>query len=460
MSILRKFILLVAVLFTLAYGVTVFADVMRGYRSATPVGRLPDGNPIYELNGNAYVVHCLPDGSACGVIYTIPISGTLQHVWLDGAAPTTTFYVRPASETLFHVYVDGAAPTTTIRVESPKGPDLPVVSAAGSEIIPVFITGGVVTLTVQTVAGAAAGVHYSELPASQTLWNVNHLPSVDTNIAEANAALHGPVTSQFPASLTDQWVDATSKALHVNGTAGQTQATHWTPNDGTCVFTSNVTLTCSGFPTTVDDANGTVISIMYYPTGSTFRRVLINGVGGVSMKAAANVITVAGAGTPFAALDTYRVGVQFQQKEHDATTNAGRVSETNPINQQMYSELLIDTTNQSGTAYYPSSSGWSNQGQPNFSITGYFIEATAAITTTFTVECTNDPDATDANAWRAMYGEDWGNNANVNSFSQTGAGTLQVHWVFPKANFRACRFKVVYGDATNTESFYLQHSPL
>lgn len=106
--------------------------------------------------------------------------------------------------------------------------------------------------------------------------------------------------------------------------------THLSPIDGTVANTSSTTITCSAFPFTVDDDNCYVTHIDYYPTGSTYSKRLINGVNGVSMKASSNVITVEGAGTPFAGGDTYNVGVREQKKAYDGINNAQYVSSINP----------------------------------------------------------------------------------------------------------------------------------
>lgn len=128
------------------------------------------------------------------------------------------------------------------------------------------------------------------------------------------------------------------------------QPTHWTPADGAATYTSSTSITCSGFPFTVDDANCTVVAIYYKPTGGNWQTVLVNGNGGVSMVAASNVITVAGAGTPFAASDTYLVGVNYQSKTYDAPNDADAVEVINPDPTQrtdmitLLSAVTADTT--------------------------------------------------------------------------------------------------------------------
>jgi hypothetical protein len=102
------------------------------------------------------------------------------------------------------------------------------------------------------------------------------------------------------------------------------------PQDFTATYTSNVTITITGAPFTVDDSVCFVAKIGYKPTGGRWK-TFQNGVGGISITAAAGVITIAGAGTPFASGDTYRVIIFGQEKAYDPTTDTEKTSEQNPI---------------------------------------------------------------------------------------------------------------------------------
>jgi hypothetical protein len=93
------------------------------------------------------------------------------------------------------------------------------------------------------------------------------------------------------------------------------KATHWSPNDGTVVFTTGVTLTASLFPFTVANASCFISGIAVRKASGQVVEY-INGHDGVSISAAANVITIAGAlGTPFANTDlNYYVYIVYQDK--------------------------------------------------------------------------------------------------------------------------------------------------
>jgi len=108
-----------------------------------------------------------------------------------------------------------------------------------------------------------------------------------------------------------------------------TNAEYQSPYDFTATYTSNVTVTISWAPFTVEDATCTVTDIWYKPT-AWIRTQLTNGWSGVSMTASANVITVAWAWTPFASGDLYKVGIDYQRKAHDANLDVTKVIIQNP----------------------------------------------------------------------------------------------------------------------------------
>lgn len=127
--------------------------------------------------------------------------------------------------------------------------------------------------------------------------------------------------------------------------------THISPVDGAVAYTSSTSVTCSGFSFTVDDTNCYITHIDYYPSGSTYSKRLINGVNGVSMKASSNVITVAGAGTPFAASDTYNVGIRTQNKAFTAPNNWMRVGIGNRDSDKDTADTVAAVTNGTDGTY-------------------------------------------------------------------------------------------------------------
>lgn len=107
--------------------------------------------------------------------------------------------------------------------------------------------------------------------------------------------------------------------------------THWSPRDFSAAYTSNVTITCSGAPFTIADGTCWVAFIYYKPSGGEWQDPLINGNDGVSITAAANVITVAGAGTPFAAADEYFIGVVYDASKVQGSVGHGTTDDGNPV---------------------------------------------------------------------------------------------------------------------------------
>lgn len=223
-------------------------------------------------------------------------------------------------------------------------------------------------------------------------------------------------------------------------------AEYASPYDFTATYTSNVTITITGAPFTVDDTTCVIVGILYKPTAGSWTR-LYNGKNGVSMNASSGVITVTGAGTPFAAGDTYRVAINYQRKAYDSTLDITKTVDQSPDRSSYIQNSLIDTTNvAAGTAYLPSATGFSQDGFKDFSLTGKFIDADGTIT--MTVEITNDEDQVNAD-FIQVYGYDTKNNAVVNSWTVTN-GTLTFAIDFDNLNYSYMRIKIVNDGATNT----------
>lgn len=220
--------------------------------------------------------------------------------------------------------------------------------------------------------------------------------------------------------------------------------THTNPQDFSVAFTSNVTVTVSGAPFTVDDANCRIAWIMYQPSGGNWQSPLVNGVDGVSLTASSNVITVAGAGTPFASGDTYAVGISYQNKGYTLTTNSNRSEEIDPLDEHYLEEELIDTTNvAAATNYYPSSDGQPFGNYNNVSIHG---ETSGGVT--FTVEVKID-DSTDwVDITRAGYRLDDNTTGNASLVDQS------FIMDFDDLHVRHIRIKSVTADATNGVQYH------
>jgi hypothetical protein len=120
-----------------------------------------------------------------------------------------------------------------------------------------------------------------------------------------------------------------------------TIADYKSPSDFTATFTSSTTITLSalsGF--SITDSSQIVYIKVIPSTGDA--QVLVNGSGGVTMTVSSNVITVAGAGTPFASGDVYEVGINALPFEKDPSTQSIKVSQLNNLwNQYTDVETLV-----------------------------------------------------------------------------------------------------------------------
>ena len=98
--------------------------------------------------------------------------------------------------------------------------------------------------------------------------------------------------------------------------------------DFTAAFKTNVTLDIAGTPKTVD--NSKLAQIVVTNAAGIVVRRYINGVNGVAMSITSDVITITGAGTPFATGDKYDVQLNLFDKSKDISSNADLVSEISP----------------------------------------------------------------------------------------------------------------------------------
>jgi hypothetical protein len=110
---------------------------------------------------------------------------------------------------------------------------------------------------------------------------------------------------------------------------------------------------------------------------------------------------------------------------------------------------LVDTTDHATSAgiSYPDDSGLEMEGYRDLSFTGKFI-CGANNTISFTVEGTNDEDATPANRdWISIYAYRSDANTVVNSIACGSAATVTFGWDFDNCNYKYVRVRLVI---TNT----------
>ena len=207
---------------------------------------------------------------------------------------------------------------------------------------------------------------------------------------------------------------------------------------------TSATLTVSGAPFTVDDTNCTVISIMKLASGTWTKYT--NGQNGVSITCASNVITIAGAGTPFANTDiAYRVVVSGQRKGYDPSTNTLMVTEQAPNRAAYVQDSIWDgawATDVSTTF------NLSMDGYKDFSLTGLVVQNTSNIDTIY-IDGTNDEDPGTYD-WVQLYFYDLKSNAMVNSiaFTSTGANGTSFAISIDDCNFSTLRVRYYANNAT------------
>jgi len=121
------------------------------------------------------------------------------------------------------------------------------------------------------------------------------------------------------------------------------------PSDFTATYTSSTTLTLAGVPYTATSPEIAYIKII--PTGGTLAKVFQNGINGVTLTISSNVITIDGAGTPFASGDAYEVGLNGQHKSYDSSLDVTKTIDQSPL-WSRYSDAETLVTAQDLTAAY------------------------------------------------------------------------------------------------------------
>lgn len=135
------------------------------------------------------------------------------------------------------------------------------------------------------------------------------------------------------------------------------------------------------------------------------------------------------------------------------------VTETDPLNDKYVLVNIVDTTNVgAGSTYYPSSTGMSNDGYKDNSITGKLIIGVGN-TITLTVEATNDETLDGSTDWIQIFGFDTKNNTTANSWGVTN-GTLTFAVDFDNINYSRVRFKINSTSNINTAIIKMRRKAL
>lgn len=133
-----------------------------------------------------------------------------------------------------------------------------------------------------------------------------------------------------------------------------TVATHRSPEDFTATYTSSTTITLASLPSSITD-DSQLVYIRVVPSSGD-AAVYVNGSGSVTMRESASVVTISGAGTPFASGDAYEVGLNLQDKAYDDTTDVLKTQEQSPVYDRRTDVTVVEDTPQDVTT------GWVDVG--------------------------------------------------------------------------------------------------
>ena len=157
----------------------------------------------------------------------------------------------------------------------------------------------------------------------------NNIDSLDKTILATNTTVTGGSEvdvikiggSAIDENAGRQMIDTTMLPL----------VTQYSPTHFNSVYTSNVTITLSDVNFTPVDVQ--VKYVIVNPT-SPATAIYIDGVNGVSLTIASNVVTITGAGTPLVNTDTYEVGLLTKNIGDDIALDLKKTEEQAPINEK------------------------------------------------------------------------------------------------------------------------------
>lgn len=255
----------------------------------------------------------------------------------------------------------------------------------------------------------------------------------------------------FSEDGTSSWEVGINSSISLIDTVGNSPMplapNYVSPYDFSVAYTSEVTLTCSGSPFDIDSSICNLVSLVVTRANGSVTKYL-HGNNGVSLSAVGNVVTITGAGTtPFLNTDTkYRLGVNYQQKGYDPSTDTNKEFISNYPVQPIQLDLLDTTNVTAATNYYPSSDGIDMSIFNAFSLSGYILDADGVIT--MTLEGTNDEDLSIGD-WHTIYAYNLMTNAQEASWAVTNTG-LYFALILKDFKFNNVRVKIVNNGNTNT----------
>lgn len=242
------------------------------------------------------------------------------------------------------------------------------------------IQGADAGVTANEVIVAGSGTAGSADAAVVTIQGVSSMTEVEVDITEVNGSTHAvsnpifaaigdgaktidvgtdeagmaaipeilPVGGEYRIAQ-DTYTDGDAAVQHMSRDGSQRVDGSTVPpythssarGDFTCVYASTTTLTVAGAPTLTNDQ---LAAVVVTNTGGTAVRTFVNGLGGVVLTTSSNVITIVGAGTPFASGDVINFMVNLQDKAFDADLDSQKNIIQNPIwNRYTDKEALFST---------------------------------------------------------------------------------------------------------------------
>jgi len=129
-------------------------------------------------------------------------------------------------------------------------------------------------------------------------------------------------------TASDTFVIYTNVARPSGGGSASVDAEFKSPSDFSATFTSSTTVTLSGVPFTASSEEIVYIKVVPASGDTT---TYVAGSNGVSLTISSNVITIAGAGTPFVISDAYEIGINAQQKAYDSSLDINKTIDQSPL---------------------------------------------------------------------------------------------------------------------------------
>ena len=260
----------------------------------------------------------------------------------------------------------------------------------------------------------------------------------------------------FSEDGTSSWEVGINSNISLNDTVGNSPMplapNYVSPYDFSVAYTSEVTLTCSGSPFDIDSSICNLVSLVVTRANGSVTKYL-HGNNGVSLSAVGNVVTITGAGTtPFLNTDTkYRLGVNYQQKGYDPTTDTNKGFMSNYPVQPLHNVLIAPSTSVIADSWFPSKDGIDVGVHKTHTFTGILAPATSQILT-ITLEGTNADDLTvDAN-WTALDFFNVASLAVVKTLATSAGTSTPFNLRITDCGYRNIRFRLTPTVNTNANT--------